>query len=148
MFPNIRSNHRRYLGKGIYIMNMPGERYTVSEREQKRNGRILRLRRERRRKFLVGTAALTAVLCMVLICSVSYRAIRTRANNGFKYYTSITVEAGESLWDIAGDYMGSSYDSRDSYIAEVCSINHLADANDIMRGQTLIIPYYSSEYVR
>lgn len=129
-------------------MNKMEEKYIVSAIEQKRNARILRLRRERRRKFMIGTAALTAVLCMVFICSVSYRVIKTKANDGFKYYTSITVESGESLWDIAGNYMGNSYDSRDSYIAEVCSINHLADASDILYGQTLIIPYYSSEYVR
>lgn len=122
--------------------------YEMDERELRRYRRVLRLRRERRRKCLLLAAAVLATFCMILICTVSYKAIDSNANGGFKYYTSVTVEAGMTLWELAGDYMDEHYDSRDSYIAEVCSINHLSSENDITAGQLLIVPYYSAEFVR
>lgn len=123
--------------------------YEMNERELKRYARVMRLRRERVRKCLTAMFAVCATVCMILICSVSYRALSSSANDGFKYFTGVTVEVGESLWDLAGEYMDSAhYDSRESYIAEVCSINHLDDENAITAGQLLILPYYSQEYVR
>lgn len=130
-------------------MRIQRDIYEMNERDAKRYARVMRLQRERRRKCLTALVAVFAAVGMILICSVSYSAINSSANDGFKYYTSVTVEAGESLWDLAGEYMdGVHYDSRESYIAEVCSINHLADENAITAGQMLILPYYSPEYVR
>ena len=130
-------------------MRTQRKQYEMNEREAKRYARILRLQRERRRKCLSAFIAVLAAVGMILICSVSYGAINSNANDGFKYYTSVTVEAGASLWELAEEYMdGVHYDSRESYIAEVCSINHLADENAITAGQMLILPYYSQEYVR
>lgn len=130
-------------------MRVQRKLYEMNERELRRYARVIRLRRERARKCITALLAVCATICMILICSVSYRAISTNANDGFKYYTGVTVGAGESLWDLAGEYMDIvHYDSRESYIAEVCSINHLTDENDITAGQLLILPYYSQEYVR
>lgn len=123
--------------------------YEMSDRELKKYARVLRLRRERTRKCMTVLLTVCAIVCMILICSVSYKAISSNANDGFKYYTGVTVKVGESLWDLAGEYMDDvHYDSRESYIAEVCSINHLTDENAITAGQLLIFPYYSQDYVR
>lgn len=130
-------------------MRTQRNQYEMNEREAKRYARMLRLQRERRRKCLSAFIAVLAAVGMILICSVSYGAINSSANDGFKYYTSVTVEAGASLWELAEEYVdGVHYDSHESYIAEVCSINHLADENAITAGQMLILPYYSQEYVR
>ena len=129
-------------------MQIQNSRYIIVEREQKRYARILRLRRERRMKLLKLSVAFLAAFCMIIICAVSYNVLDTHANDSFKYYTSVTVEAGDSLWQIAGDYIDSHYDSRENYIAEVRSINHLADNDSIYTGQILIVPYFSSEYVK
>ncbi len=119
------------------------------EREAKRYARALRLRRERQRKCLAGAASALAALGLILICSMSYQGIRSNASDGFKYYTDVTVGVGESLWEISEHYYDEShYADRADYISEVCSINHLEDADDITAGQTLIVPYYSSEYFR
>lgn len=123
--------------------------YEMNERELRRYARAMRLRRERARKCLTAMIAVCATVCMILICSVSYKALSSNANDGFKYYTGVTVEVGESLWDLAEEYMDSThYSNCESYIDEVCSINHLADENAITAGQLLILPYYSQEYVR
>lgn len=58
-----------------------------------------------------------------------------------KYYTSIRIEQGDSLWNIACTHMGEEYDSVLEYIAEVRELNGLR-SDDIHSGQYLTIPYY------
>lgn len=120
----------------------------MSDRELKRYGRVLRLRRERRKKAVMGFFAVLATACMITICAASYGSIRSDASSGFKYYTSVTVEAGESLWDIAEEYIDYDYyKDRNDYISEVKNINHLDAQGSILAGQSLILPYYSAEFV-
>ena len=63
----------------------------------------------------------------------------------YKYYTSIRVSSGDTLWDIAKEYRTEEYSDISSYIAEVREINHLS-SNQITDGMYLCIPYYSEEY--
>lgn len=110
--------------------------------------RVLFFQRQRRYKIRPVLFATLATVCMILICAVSYRSIRTNAGSGFKYYTSVTVENGETLWDIANEYVDYNYyKSRNSYITEVQHINHLDENCSITAGQILILPYYSSQYI-
>lgn len=119
------------------------------ERELRRSRRIQRLRRERMRKCLAGSLTLTVILCMILVCTMAYGSIRAQANTGFKYYTCITVEEGETFWSIASRYSDSShYKDMESYIAEVENINHLDAEEVLLAGQRLIVPYYSEEYIQ
>ena len=76
------------------------------------------------------------------------------ASNGenqlkFKYYTQVTVAYGETLWDLSDSYIDyEEYKDKNAYIAEVRSINHLSDENGVRAGQTLIVPYYSYDFVK
>lgn len=120
----------------------------MSDRELRNCRRALRLRRERRRKMLVMSVAVAATLCMVVICSAFYGAIKANASSGYKYYTDIVVEPGDSLWTLAEEYVDYDY-YRDinCYINEVRSINHLEEESGLTAGQILIVPYYSAEYI-
>ena len=74
-----------------------------------------------------------ATVCVIIFCAVSYQGIRSLASSGeeqlkFKYYTQ--------------------YKDKKEYIDEVQSINHLAEEDSIRAGQTLIVPYYSYEFVK
>ena len=120
----------------------------MSDRELRSYKRALRLRKERRCKALRISIIAIATLCIIVIFSASYGAIKSNANSKFKYYTSITVEAGENLWDIADEYIDYDiYENKNNYIAEVKSINHLDESSTIVAGQMLIVPYYSAEFV-
>ncbi|MCM1190947.1 MAG: LysM peptidoglycan-binding domain-containing protein [Butyrivibrio sp.] len=120
----------------------------MSDRELRHYGRVLRLRRERRKKAVTAFFTVFATICIIIICTVSYNTIKSNASSGFKYYTQITVEAGENLWDIAEEYIDYDfYKDKNSYIAEVRSINHLDADGSVAAGQSLIIPYYSPEFV-
>lgn len=121
-----------------------------NERTMRNYKRRLRRRRELRRRMILAFMT----LFLVMMGTVSYHAIELSASTGqeqlsFKYYTSITVAYGETLWDIADEYIDyNKYKNKNEYIAEVQSINHLKDTDAIRFGQSLIIPYYSSEYIR
>lgn len=62
----------------------------------------------------------------------------------YKYYKSVEVQNGDTVWTIANHNMGDEYASVQEYIEEVEAINHI-DADTITTGQTLILPYYSTE---
>ncbi|MCI8402846.1 MAG: LysM peptidoglycan-binding domain-containing protein [Lachnospiraceae bacterium] len=64
---------------------------------------------------------------------------------GYKYYTSILVESGDTLWEIAGQYLGGYEGSRETYIQEVIRLNGL-QGDRIQAGQYLTIFYFSQEY--
>lgn len=118
------------------------------DRERRSAARTRRLRMERRRKCFALGCTLLAACCMILICAMAYGSIRSEANSGFKYYTVVTVETGDTLWEIADSYVDYDYyKNKDSYISEVRSINHLDEACSVSAGQTLILPYYSPEFV-
>lgn len=62
----------------------------------------------------------------------------------YKYYTSIELEEGDTLWSIADTYAAKGCQSKNDYIEEVKELNQI-DENDIHSGQHLLIPYYSEK---
>lgn len=97
---------------------------------------------------LISSACLffaVAAICSINLFFINAKASSEQEMSSYKYYTSVTVEAGETLWDIAGIYMSDEFSSVQRYIDEVKNINHLTD-NKIYAGEELIVPYYSYEY--
>ncbi|MDE5679588.1 MAG: LysM peptidoglycan-binding domain-containing protein [Lachnospiraceae bacterium] len=119
------------------------EAFLNSEYRKQRN-KMKRLRHFRRQCFLV----LFTVL-LILLLTVSYHAILSKATSdepvSYKYYTSIEISYGDSLWSIADKYAGKEYATADDYVHEVMEINHLKEAS-LIAGQYLVIPYYSTEF--
>lgn len=62
----------------------------------------------------------------------------------YKYYTSIRVESGDTLWSIADRYLCEQTGSHDDYIREVMQMNGLK-SSDIHTGESLTVFYYSTE---
>ena len=90
------------------------------------------------------------VLCLTIFAAtaaiiIAVKSDKTTADESLelnKYYTSITVESGDTLWDIAKEYRKSETSDINSYIDEIKSINNLV-TDDITAGQNLIIVYYA-----
>lgn len=61
-----------------------------------------------------------------------------------KYYTSIRVESGDTLWTIADEYIDGFNLSKSDYIAEVCQINEISE-DEIHAGDYIVVPYYSQD---
>lgn len=101
----------------------------------------------RNQKIVFLSVALFIVL--VILGSVLFGSINAQAasvESSYKYYTSIQVEKGDTLWNIAQSYITDDYSDLNEYISEICSINHISDES-IHAGQYLTIPYYSNDYL-
>ncbi len=61
-----------------------------------------------------------------------------------KYYKSVRVEYGDTLWTIADEYIQDLNIEKTDYIAEICELNHIS-ADDIQAGEYIIVAYYSKE---
>lgn len=82
------------------------------------------------------------VLSIIYIGITKSEAPASNASNASqKYYTCITVEDGDTLWDIAETYRTEEYGSIQEYIDEVLSINSM-NTDVIVAGTNLLVPYY------
>lgn len=97
-------------------------------------------------RFALYSAATTLMVALVFIflpqTAPSLNAQADHVNS--KYYTTIQVESGDTLWDIALEYRTVEYSSIQAYINEVKDINHII-GDEITSGCYLTIPYYAEE---
>lgn len=106
-------------------------------------------RREAVRNQRVVGISIVLIIVLAIVISIFSNTIRAQAapaENSYKYYTSVQVQKGDTLWSIANSYMTDEYTDITEYINEICTINHI-DESDIHYGDYLTIPYYSSDYL-
>jgi LysM repeat protein len=139
--PNKKSNKR----EGDYMSRVAVYR---TEREKRCYRQKIRRQREIRRNIIL--ACVTAAVLMIF--AFSYYSLTSAASTDtedidYKYFTSIQVEAGDTLWSIADEYADSKhYASNKEYIKEVKNMNKMSN-DELIAGQYIIIPYYSYEFV-
>jgi LysM repeat protein len=114
--------------------------------------RRIRNKRRRQRQLQKNLTLGITTIILVLALSVAFGSILANAEDNdtvrsYKYYTSIEVRYGETLWSIAEENMSADhYSGINAYIKEVMKINGLTDEN-ITAGQYIIVPYFTDEYV-
>ena len=74
----------------------------------------------------------------------AFASSRTR-NELHKYYTSIQIEKGDSLWTLSDKYIVDGVYSKDDFIEETSELNHLTNQDELHAGDYLTIAYYSTE---
>lgn len=121
--------------------------YTGSAHYRKASpSRISNSRRRRQREIRIKLMLAFSMLLIVSTLIIALSSFVVRANNAddssFKYFTSIEVQPGDSLWSISNTYMDQHYDSNQEYIQEVKRINSL-DSEAVQAGQFIIVPYYA-----
>ena len=93
-------------------------------------------------KFIFAALIVFSVLLFlnltVKITAASPENIEPRS----KYYTCIDIEQGDTMWDIASEYITDEYEDYNEYISEIMSINKLSTEN-IRSGGKLCVPYYA-----
>ena len=117
----------------------------------RRARRAAAIRRQRilfvRWAMLLAGLTITLSLTLALVFGGRVNAQDSAADTWYKYYRTLTVADGDTLWAYAEAYRcDADGQSKQSYIDEVKAINHLSD-DAIREGQTLILPYYSTTYV-
>lgn len=120
--------------------------YNVSEQRIYSN-RIRRSQEIRRNIFLCMITALLVILLAITLNSFLSNAKSSDGPTFYKYYTSIEVQSGDTLWSIAQNYKGEHYKNAQEYIREVMQMNALRN-DQLVTGQHLIVPYYSTEFVQ
>ena len=58
-----------------------------------------------------------------------------------KIYTTVEIEAGDSLWTVAREYYSNEYSDYNELIEEIKDINNMIDDN-VKRGCYIIVPQY------
>lgn len=83
-----------------------------------------------------------AIVLTFLFGSIGVHAdpIETARNKDELFYKVITVERGDTLWDIADTWFESTGDSIRTYINNLKTMNHL-HGDQIQEGQLLLIYY-------
>lgn len=120
--------------------------YQVSERRI-RNNRIRRNRQLRRQLIMAMITVFLIASFSIFLFSFKTKAQVSSEEILYKYYKSVVVNSGDTIWDYAQLYANEDfYDSYHNYINEVVSINGL-DSDKIQAGQWIILPYYSNEFV-
>ena len=110
------------------------------EKNRRRRARIVRNQQLALALIIAVVVALFVFLASMLVTHAQSEPVR------YKYYTSVTVSYGDTLSDIADRYMTEEYPNSETYIWEVCNINHLEDGDSLMAGTDIIVPYYSDEF--
>ncbi len=107
-----------------------------------RRQRIVR----RQRIALALVIAIIVFLFMFLASTLVLEAETDTFMPEYKYYKTVTVHAGDTLWSIATDnFSGKHYEDINSYLDEICSINNIL-GDEINAGEDIVVPYFSAEF--
>lgn len=109
-----------------------------------------RMRRERqlRRRIITALIMLSVIVFLAIFLSFSFMsdAKVDDSHKQYRYYTSITVSSGDTMWSIAEANMDPlHYNNVEAYVADIASINRICTDAQLNAGSDLIIPYYSDE---
>lgn len=88
---------------------------------------------------------MTFIIIMIFVigsCLTGFAKFNPKDSGHEKYYTSITIKEGDTLWTIAEENKTPEYRNSKEYIKEVCEMNHLTSYN-ITEGKHLVIPHYT-----
>ena len=93
----------------------------------------------RNKKFYLLSVIMFVMIVFTIIMSSSLKTNARENTNNKKIYTSISIQSGDTLWDIAEEYKPDEMSCKE-YIKEIKEINSLSSDN-IHSGNYLMIYY-------
>ncbi|MFV0464869.1 MAG: LysM peptidoglycan-binding domain-containing protein [Lachnospiraceae bacterium] len=100
--------------------------------------------RVQHKQVLLTLSIFMAVVLTFLLVSSLLESTQTQAAAQYsteKCYTSLQIEEGDTLWEIAETYCGGSNANIQKYVTELKMLNHIQE-DQITAGEYLVIPYY------
>lgn len=124
-------------GKSTRKQNMNHRRTVASKKNSSK--RISSLT-----KFFITLMVIAAAVCIILFSNKSVINADESGNavQLTKYYKTITIEAGDTLWGIAEEYKSGDYKTTQDYVDELITMNKL-HSDSITSGQKLIVAYFA-----
>ena len=107
----------------------------------------------RKREVVVRRQKVMCVFVIILLLSLgiffgtsvnTLASAKTDIASYNKYYTSIQISYGDTLWNIVDEYIENLNISKTEYIDEICQLNKISE-DEIHAGDYIVIPYYSDE---
>ncbi len=134
-----------------------GEDYILRKRKKKKQSRrvlqsfrkrLSRVRPKRKMRYKRGKSAIPLILIAAVLIAFLFSKSMSSAQESSeqrsvvpqRYYKSITVKNGDTLWEIAERYLPEDYESLEEYIYTLMRVNNLRDSR-INAGQQIIIVY-------
>lgn len=116
-------------------------RNRYSKNSMNRRRRQLQVRRN---ICMLALSVMAVVLLSIFMISISTQASGLGHNTApYKYYKSIEVSKGDTLWSIAKEHIDTDYyETVSDYVNEIKTMNAIK-SDHIVAGSSLIIPYYS-----
>ncbi len=96
------------------------------------------------RSFIYKFVIMILSLIIILLMGLYFNSDNVSADNPTnrnKQVVSIRIEKGDTLWDIAKEYMTEEYNDINEYIKEIKLSNGLY-TDTIHEGRYLIVPYF------
>jgi len=118
----------------------------MTTQERTERWRIRRRKQVAKQKMVL----LLVAIFVITLGSIVFGSIFSSAKNPdadipkYKYYKSIEIHHGDTLWDIAKEYCSDPGVTTQEYIDEIKELNSLK-SETIHAGQHLIITYYDTE---
>ncbi len=117
--------------------------YEAYERERRYRVQKKKAKQIAKRKLVLLIATFLVILIgCIVFGSIFSSAHVSEADTERKYYKSIEIQKGDTLWDIAEEYVSDIYyESKQDYVDELKEVNGL-QSDMIHEGQYLIVVYY------
>lgn len=96
-----------------------------------------------KQRLIIAAIAMTFTLMGALhfrTSSADWWSDSQKEQASLKYYKSIEIQPGDTLWGIAEQYMTNEYNSIQEYIDELKEMNHLS-SDQIHDSRYLMIAY-------
>ena len=97
------------------------------------------------RRKMFGWTVVAFIAAVIILCgTIHIFASSTDSRPYNKYYTSVRVEEGDTVWSIADRYIADSQVSKRDYVDEICRLNSLTGGN-VRSGDYIVVSYYSQD---
>lgn len=115
--------------------------------QRQERARIRRKKQVAKQKCILGMMTLLIIVIGSIIFGSMFSSAKEQTDDTiqYKYYKSIVIESGESLWSIAQEYCTDDYKDTQAYVNELKELNALS-SETIHEGQHLLVAYYDTEY--
>lgn len=94
-------------------------------------------------RYFIGAVIISTVLIILSFTLLSTTVFASSPSDNVKVIKSVKIEAGDTLWSIAKEYITDEYKDIRTYIKEIKKTNGLTD-DIITEGCYIIVPYYVS----
>lgn len=93
-------------------------------------------------KLILVSIFMITVLSIVCF-NMNVKATDSKNADAVKYYTSVVIMPGDTLWDIANEHMDyEHYSSVKSFMKDIAKANNIKVHTPLKSCEYLVVPYY------